>query len=135
MKQLTPEQKIKREMLLCAIKFHDEFAWEGELTADNIDEAYETVLVDADADSEFECEFRVGDFETNIPPDTSRHYSSKSVAMQLTDGTWIGWTYWYGGGKHGEPGSIDWMNEAYELTCVASSKVVTVREFKKVDDV
>jgi hypothetical protein len=75
-------------------------------------------------------EFREGDVETNIAPEYSRHYESKSVAAKI-DGKWIGWTYWYGGGKHGEPDAIDWMEDAYFLDCKEEEKVVTVRTFTK----
>jgi len=59
-----------------------------------------------------------------------RHYESKAVAMKMPDGSWIGWTYWYGGGKHGEPEAIDWMNEAYDVDCHEEEKVVVVQTFK-----
>lgn len=74
---------------------------------------------------------RSGSVETNIAQEYSRHYESKSVASQAVDGSWIGWTYWYGGGKHGDPGSIDWIDEAYDLECEEEEKLVIVREFKK----
>jgi hypothetical protein len=64
--------------------------------------------------------------------DSSRHYECKEVATQLHDGTWIGWTYWYGGGKHGNPGEIEWMPYAYELTCKEEVKTMTVHTFSKV---
>lgn len=58
------------------------------------------------------------DHETpNIECDWSRHYESKSVAKQLDNGDWVGYTYWYGGGKHGQPESIDWIEYAYYLNC------------------
>jgi len=129
---MTPEQKIKREILLDAIKHNEEFSWKGSLTAENIDEVYETVFGDSDAKGECEDEFREKGIETDILSDYSRNYESKSVAYQLNDGTWVGWTFWYGGGKYGEPESIEWMSDAYELTCVETEKLVTVREFTKV---
>jgi len=76
-------------------------------------------------------EFRGGEVETDIPCEFSRHYESKSVAAKLDDGSWVGWTYWYGGGKHGEPEAVDWMDSAYELDCTETEKLVVVREFKK----
>lgn len=60
-------------------------------------------------------EIRSGyDEETDISCEFSRHYEAKSVARKMSDGSWVGWTYWYGGGKHGEPESIDWMDSAYD---------------------
>lgn len=76
-------------------------------------------------------EFRQSGEETKIECDWSRHYESKSVAKKLSDGSWVGWTYWYGGGKHGEPSEMDWMSDAYELDCVETEKLVMVREFKR----
>jgi hypothetical protein len=50
--------------------------------------------------------------------------------MEFGD-SWIGWTYFYGGGKYGEPESIDWMSEAYFLDVAEEEKMVVVRTFKK----
>lgn len=79
-------------------------------------------------------EFREGEVETNIPCESSRHYESNSVAAQCPDGTWVGWTYWYGGGKHGEPEAIDWIEHAYNLECVEEEKLVVARTFRKKKD-
>lgn len=80
-----------------------------------------------------EYEYREGECETDIPPLWSRHYESKSVARQLRDGTWVGWTYWYGGGKHGDPDSIPWIEDSYFLKCTEKQELVTVRTFERVD--
>lgn len=80
---------------------------------------------------DYKYEMREGAIETGLPCEHSRHYESKSVAAQASDGSWGGWTYWYGGGKHGEPESIDWMNEAYDLDCKEEEKLVVVRTFSK----
>lgn len=61
------------------------------------------------------CELRNSGVDTGLPCDYSRHYESKSVAAEMLDGSWVGWTYWYGGGKHGEPSAIPWMEDAYEV--------------------
>ena len=115
--------RIKKEILLSA-------GITAEITPENIDEIYyEEDLGFCDED--FESEFRYGDVETNIKPLYSRHYESKSVAKKLSDGTWIGWTYWYGGGKHGCPGEIGWMEDAYELDVKEEEKLVLVRTFSK----
>lgn len=55
------------------------------------------------------------DEETKIEPDWNRHYESKSVAKKLDNGKWVGYTYWYGGGKHGEPEEMPWIEDAYFL--------------------
>ncbi len=134
-KELTAEQAIKRHILQMALSLNeDDLKWNGgELTAENIDEAYETVLVENDAHWDFQSEFRGSGEDTNLPCDWSRHYESKSVARKLSDGSWVGWTYWYGGGKHSDPEAIDWMYEAYFLNVKEEEKLVVVREFTKIE--
>ena len=68
--------------------------------------------------------------ETGLKCEWSRHYESKAVAMKFPDGSWVGWTYWYGGGKHGEPSSIEWMDDAYDVDCHEEEKMVVVQTFK-----
>ncbi len=50
----------------------------------------------------------------------------------MLDGSWVGWTYWYGGGKHGEPGSIPWIEDAYDVTFV--EQLVKVKQFHKAEE-
>lgn len=129
---MTPEQLIKREIIHRAIQSDSDLKWEGELTADNIDEVYESLGDDSDTLNDLErWDFRAGEVETGIECETSRHYESKSVACKLSDGTWVGWTYWYGGGKHAEPECVDWMSDAYILDVTEEEKLVTVRTFQK----
>lgn len=98
----------------------------------NIDILYEA-LEDGGYIYDAKNEFRGSGEETDIECDWSRHYESKSVARQLDDGTWVGWTYWHGGGKHGEPESIEWLSEAYELKVVKEEMVVK-RIFEKIQE-
>ena len=63
----------------------------------------------------------------------NRNYECKSIAAQLPDGSWVGWTYWYGGGKHGEPQNVPWMEDAYDVTMREEKRVVRV--FAKSDGV
>jgi len=122
---MTPEQKIKHMILALVAE------WSGEplqgVTDDNIDQLY------ADCDEKWDAinEIRGGQVETGLESPYSRHYESKSVAAKAPDGSWVGWTYWYGGGKHGEPEAIDWIEYAYDLTCAEEEKTVTVRTFAK----
>lgn len=128
---MTAEQYIKRHILLMAAKHDpDEIKIDGEITSANVDQLYDDLLVERDAHWDYVSEMRDGQEETGLPCEYSRHYESKSVAS-LIDGRWIGWTYWYGGGKHGEPEAIDWMDEAYFLDVTEEEKVVTVRTFTK----
>lgn len=126
---MTAEQAIKREILL---DMRDEYSDLKDVplnTAEQIDEAYDDEAYDTIQD--YESEFRHSyDCETDIPAPGSRHYESKSVAKMLSDGTWVGFTYWFGGGKHGEPGAVPWMEDAYFLDVAEEEKMVTVRTFK-----
>ncbi|GJH22449.1 hypothetical protein CBA19CS22_37925 [Caballeronia novacaledonica] len=123
---MTPEQKIKH-IILAKIADWSETPIAEEVTADNIDDLYDECEDKWDAI----YEVREGTFETKLPSPSSRHYESKSVAAKAPDGSYVGWTYWYGGGKHAEPEAIDWMNEAYDLTVTEEQKMVTVRTFAK----
>jgi hypothetical protein len=130
---MSPQHKIMREILLQATKDSPEefkFAVTDLDTEEGINDAYDQ-LINADAYWDYECAFRQGQVETNIPPESSRHYCSRSVAMKTSDGSWVGWTYWYGGGKHGEPQSEPWMDYAYDLDCKEEEKLVLVRTFTK----
>lgn len=96
---------------------------------DNVESIYDE-FVYLDLVQDIEEVFRLGMMETPLTPDYSRHYESRSVAAKLFDSSWVGWTYWYGGGKHADPGSILWMEDAYDLEVIETEKLVTVREFK-----
>ena len=126
---MTPYQKLQHLILSKAAKW-DEIEL-GEVTPENIDDLwdeYENQDSIYDATNEIRQSW---DEETDIPCEGSRHYESKSVAAKMPDGSWVGWTYWYGGGKHGEPEAIDWMESAYNIDCVEEARVVTVRTFTK----
>lgn len=128
---MTPEQKIKRDIINSVVgNYRDEheFPELEELTDENIVENYDLL---GDWTQDEECDYREGDILTDIQCQDSRHYESQSVAKKLSDGSWIGWTYWYGGGKYGEPEAIEWIDEAYELEVTEEEKTVTVRTFKK----
>jgi hypothetical protein len=125
---MTPEQKLKHAIIIRSAEFEEK---EPPLvTGENIDELYdELVLADEHWDALYEL--REGQVETNIPCESSRHYESKSVAAKMPDNSWVGWTYWFGGGKHGEPDAIDWIDETYDLECKEEEVLVVVREFTR----
>lgn len=129
---MTPQHKIKHAILSVAHSWGggDDL---GPLTAEEIDARYEA-MVEAEEHWDAMNEIREGRFETGIPCEWSRHYESKSVALQAFDGSYVGWTYWYGGGKHGEPEAIDWIEDAYDLHCVEEEKLTVVRTFSKPTD-
>jgi hypothetical protein len=120
---LSPQDKIK----LYALSNLEDYELPSDITdvAELYDEVSETRYDIAD----ILYEMREGEFETNIPTSCSRHYESKSVATKMLDGSWVGWTYWYGGGKHGCPEEIEWIEDAYDLICSEEEKMVAVRTF------
>lgn len=139
MNKLTPEQHIKKAILLKAKEWNEdiEFIYEDEevayeLTSENIDDLYDIIKSSFDEIYDAEEEVRCGGEDTNVTSkSSSRHYECDEVGFEVEKGIWVGWTYWYGGGKHGEPSGIDWMDEAYFLNVKEEEKVVVVREFSR----
>ena len=127
---MTPEQKIKWAIINVACDWDEKEP--PEVNDENIEELYDQ-LCEEDKQWDGISELREGQVETDIHCESSRYYESKSVASQMPDGSWVGWTYWYGGGKHGEPEAIDWMDDAYDLNCLEEEKVVTIRTFTKLE--
>ena len=127
---MTPVQKLKWAILLKAVAFEN-IADPGAITAENVDQLYDDNNQNwelQDARNEIRCTCQ----ETDFPTPLSRHYECNSVAARMPDGSWVGWNYWYGGGKHGEPEAIDWMSDAYDLTCTEEQVMTTKRTFTKV---
>jgi len=100
----------------------------------NIDEAWEAFHQATNDDEngwlrEEVNAIRTSGTKSGIPNrDWSRHYDCHEVAA-LVGGRWVGWTYWYGGGKHGEPEAIDWIDSAYFLDVKEESRTIVVRTF------
>lgn len=128
---MTAEQAIKREILLTV------FAWRKEkppvITVDNVDSIYEEKRENCEGDlQDARNQFRSSGQEANLEcEEFSRHYECEQVATQLSDLSWVSWTYWHGGGKHAEPQAIEWMSSAFFVDCKEEQKVVTVRTFSK----
>ena len=127
---MTPQQKIMH-LALVRVATHARLPI-PHVTDDNVNELYDAFC---ESGSYFDDmnEIREGEVETGLPCGWSRNYESKAVATRMPDGSWVGWTYWYGGGKHGEPESINWLEDAYDLNCSEEEKVVVVRTFSKPD--
>jgi len=132
---MNAEQKIKKQILLQAQGglYSEPFKKGIEITAENVDGLYDEFR-ETNFYWDYESEFRGGEVETEIDAGWSRNYELKSVASQVFDGSWVGWTYVYGGGKHACPEDIPWMDDAYELSCTESEKTVIVRDFQKVSE-
>lgn len=101
---------------------------EPNLTPDQVDELWDDMGDDMGAIDEI----RTSGVETGLDAQYSRHYESEAVAIQAPNEQWVGFTYWYGGGKHGEPESVEWIDYAYHLHCKEYEKLVTIQEFTKV---
>lgn len=124
---MTALQKLKQKLLFSVLVVNH-------LDPDVIDREYDKLAEDdqlADGLNDAMSELRCGTAYTNLPCEYSRHYESKAVAAQMADASWVGWTYWYGGGKHGEPEAMDWMEDAYDVTC--EEVMMPVKVFKKVE--
>ena len=122
---MTPYQKIQKEIVLLTIQNTD-FNWPAEITEENVDTVWELCY---DYRQDAKEEFRSSGIDTGLECEWSRYYESKSVAKQLSDGSYIGFVYWFGGGKHGEPEEIDWMDDAYELE--VTEVMMPIKQFKK----
>lgn len=125
---MTPEKKIQKEILTRYFDDNPDDNRGVEMDETGINSEWERLNEDY-ALQDHISDFRCGQVETKLKCDWSRHYESKSVATQMSDGSWVGWTYWYGGGKYGEPESIDWMDQAYDLDCTEEEKMVIARTF------
>ena len=125
---MTPEQKLKWAILKTVATLESKPA--PPYPCENVDDLYDE-LEESGGHWDAKSELRSGSVETGIECEWSRHYESKSVAAKMPDGSWVGWTYWYGGGKHGEPEALDWMEDAYDLDCVEEEKMVVTRAFSK----
>lgn len=130
---LTAVQKVKFLILSRGHELAGRAAEEfGAISGEHIDADFEA-FENEDEYWDAKSEVRQGEIETDLECEWSRHYESKAVAAKLPDGSWVGWTYWYGGGKHAEPEAIEWIEDAYDLTCTEEEKVVTVRTFAKAE--
>ena len=134
MKQTAPEA-IKSQILKSAIdNYRNDEGIDADIVIDTFDDFIDLCPHAEDYITEEEYEFRGKyDQETDIAADCSRYYESKSVAKKLSDERWVGWTYWYGGGKHGNPEEMDWIPYAYFLDVTEEEKVMTVYTFEKKD--
>lgn len=121
---MTPELYLKRAAIEVCIKW-EQITAPDEYTPESIEKTWQ-VMVDAEVHYDSKNEVRCSGTGTNISPPFSRNYEADSVARCI-DGVWIGWTYWYGGGKHGEPEAMEWMGDAYFLDLFSEETVTTVK--------
>jgi hypothetical protein len=129
MTKLTPEQKLKYAILDLQYQW-DDLALSTELNGEQIEDLWDEAEYIIDAMNEIRCTGT----PTGLNAPYSRHYESEAVAVQCPNGEWVGFTYWYGGGKHGEPEAIDWIGHAYDVECFEEQKMMTVRTFKNLGE-
>ena len=120
---MTPTQKIKWLVLAKAAQWSE--ADPPPYPCPSVDDLYGAAS-ERDELHDALNEVRCSGEETGLKKDWSRHYESKAVAARLPDGTWVGWTYWYGGGKHANPEEVAWMEDAYDVTAREETRVVRV---------
>lgn len=102
---MTPENKLKYAILDLAHIWEHDSPIRTDLTDEQVEELWDETDV-----GEALNEIRTSGVETGLDCESDRHCESDAVAVQCPTGEWVGFTYWYGGGKHGEPEAIDWSN-------------------------
>jgi len=134
---MNAEQSIKRHILMSMLT-EEQMDEDDNLdlsTADGVDAAYEQAEEYTGSFEDTEIIDEVSDFrcsgqETNLTcKEYSRHYESERVAAKLNDGTYVSWVYWTGGGKHGEPEAMGWMEDAFFVDCEEKQQMVTTYNF------
>lgn len=130
---MNATQCIKRHIILDAIERGDLTLEEGSLAKGDIDAVWDW-WYDEEGDQvcEYMDEFRWSGEEVDIPAPGSGIYESTSHVRKLSCGTYVGWTYWYGGGKHGSPEEMEWLEDAYFVR-PAGERVIQL--FEKVKEV
>lgn len=123
---MRPETKLKYAILELAAIWNDAVI-STTLTEEEVEELWD----DADDIYDAISEIRTSGIDTGLPGQYSRHYESEEVAVQCPNGDWVGFTFWHGGGKHGNPEEIDWIEHAYDVECKEEKKLVIVHTFTK----
>jgi hypothetical protein len=128
--QLTPTQLIKKLIVQNIIK-HDrgDFGQQPTETGEEIDAAFD-LAVEKGIHWDWMNEVRDTGINTNLPAPYNRNYETE-IHAHLIDNQWVGFVYYFGGGKHGNPEEIEWMEDAFFLDCEEEEKVVVVRTFSK----
>jgi len=135
MTKISPEAALHRHILEQASQWDETIKLPELLTEKQIYDFYEECRENHLCDTLYEARENIRETgeETGISSDNhSRHYESEEVAAKMSDGTWVGWTYWHGGGKHGEPAAIDWIGDAYYLSCEEKEVLTIQRTWTKI---
>lgn len=132
---MTPTQKLKWAILALAAR------WAGtelkEVTAANVDPLYDALVAEDghwDARNEVRCSGHPTGLTRKVDLRIQRHYEHHEVAAEMPDGSWVGWTYWHGGGKFDDAPNVEWMEEAYAVNHRAEPQTIMVDIFTLPDE-
>lgn len=67
---------------------------------------------------------------TDLRAPYSRHYECNMTAVQCGD-KWVAFPYWYGGGKHGEPSAMSWLDDESVRFVTMHEETRVVRVFSE----
>jgi hypothetical protein len=133
MKELPAPYALKKHIIQEANKMaYQGFNFSGPLeTEQQIEDAYEyTINNDSFG---VKGEVRHEGLETDLPAPNSRHYECEVRAIQTDDG-WIAYNYWHGGGKFGNEEEIDFISDAYYVSCEEKEVLTIQRTWAKVEE-
>ena len=124
---MTAEQRLRRHIILETAKRYTELSIPAHIDESNVDEIWDSLGEECcDELQDIILETRESGEPTGLECEYSRHYESTAVARELCDDCWVGWTYWYGGGKHGNPEEVEWIEDAYYVDVKQETKIVNV---------
>lgn len=128
MKKLSAPNALRKHILEYSLLFKEDLKLPELSTNEEVEEFYfDPPKEFGDSVQDAREDVRQSGQETGLPTNEwSRHYECESVAAKMSDGSWVGWLYWHGGGKHGEPSAIDWIEHAYYLSC-EEKEVLTIQ--------
>ena len=132
---MTAEQVVKLEIIKRAAKKNGILVFKDEYTPETIDELYDDALTGEYSDevNEEYYNIRHDGEEINLPATcTSRHYEVDTHVLNIDD-KWITFDYYYGGGKHSEHDSIDWLDTCRFVDCEEKVVTKTIRTFKELE--
>lgn len=97
---------------------------------------YETWIGDMDIVREVINEFRESGEEIDNKVQQGRYYCYQDVAKKITGSNdlYLAWTYYFGGGKHAQPETVEWMEDCYLLRCKEVKETRVVKVFEKVEN-
>lgn len=97
---------------------------------------YYSWIGDMDIVREVINEFRESGEEIDDKVEQDRYYCYQDVSRKITglDDLYLGWTYYFGGGKYGEPEEVEWMEDCYLLKCKEVEETRIVKVYEKVEE-